>query len=165
MLACYSQVSFSRCSIPWHRVCIHYSVFLYHYSWSVISILLLIISHTCFNYIQKRYTRTASTLQVTNPQTFYQPRICYVSFFLLVFWLCMFTIHCKYPNCHLLIDVHLYKFFTCLDINKIRLSQTFQQPYYTDIRYSLLTASHICKTSYSHTSCLVHKRFSHLCYY
>ena len=38
---------------------------------------------------------------------------------MLVFWLCVFTIHCKYSISHLLIDVHLYKFFTCLDINKI----------------------------------------------
>ena len=35
----------------------------------------------------------------------------------------MFTIHCKYSISHLLIDVHLYKFFTCLDINKICLKQ------------------------------------------
>ena len=42
---------------------------------------------------------------------------------MLVFWLCVFTIHCKYSICHLLIDVHLYKFFTCLDINIIRLKQ------------------------------------------
>ena len=33
--------------------------------------------------------------------------------------MCLFTIHCKYSISHLLIDVHLYKFFTCLDINKI----------------------------------------------
>ena len=32
---------------------------------------------------------------------------------------CVFFIHCKYSISHLLIDVHLYKFFTCLDINKI----------------------------------------------
>ena len=37
-------------------------------------------------------------------------------------WLCVFIIHCKYPICHHLIDVHLYKFFTCLDINKICLN-------------------------------------------
>ena len=29
-----------------------------------------------------------------------------------------FVIRCKYLICHHLIDVHLYKFFTCLDINK-----------------------------------------------
>ena len=29
----------------------------------------------------------------------------------------VFVIHCKYLICHHLIDVHLYKFFTCLDIN------------------------------------------------
>ena len=42
---------------------------------------------------------------------------------ILVFWLRVFTIHCKYSIkfCHL-IDVHLYKFFTCLDINKICLN-------------------------------------------
>ena len=28
------------------------------------------------------------------------------------------SFHCKYPICHHLIDVHLYKFFTCLNINK-----------------------------------------------
>ena len=38
---------------------------------------------------------------------------------MLAFGLCVFTIHCKYPVCHLLIDVHLYKFFTCFDIKKI----------------------------------------------
>ena len=31
--------------------------------------------------------------------------------------MCVFVIHCKYPICHHLIDVHLYKFFTCLGIN------------------------------------------------
>ena len=36
---------------------------------------------------------------------------------MLVFWLCVFTINCKYSISHL-IDVHLYKFFTCLDIHK-----------------------------------------------
>ena len=41
---------------------------------------------------------------------------------MLVFWLCVFTIHCKYSISHLLIDVHLYKLFTCLDINKICLT-------------------------------------------
>ena len=41
---------------------------------------------------------------------------------MLVFWLCVFTIHCKYSICHLLSDVHLYKFFTFLDINKICLN-------------------------------------------
>ena len=50
------------------------------------------------------------------------PGICYVSFLLV--WLCVFTIYCRYPICYLLIDVHLYKFFTCLDINKIRVNQT-----------------------------------------
>ena len=50
---------------------------------------------------------------------------------MLVFWLCVFTIHCKYSICHFLIDVHLYKFFTCLDINKIRLNHTNKQCYRT----------------------------------
>ena len=35
-----------------------------------------------------------------------------------------FVIRCKYLICHHLIDVHLYKFFTCLDINKTCLNQT-----------------------------------------
>ena len=39
-----------------------------------------------------------------------------------VFWLCVFVIHCKYPICRLLMDVHLYQFFTCLGINKICLN-------------------------------------------
>ena len=43
---------------------------------------------------------------------------------MLVFWLCVFTMHCKYSISHLHIDVHLYKFFTCLDINKIRLKHS-----------------------------------------
>ena len=34
-----------------------------------------------------------------------------------------FVIRCKYLICHHLIDVHLYKFFTCLDINKTCLNQ------------------------------------------
>ena len=34
-----------------------------------------------------------------------------------------FVIRCKYLTCHHLIDVHLYKFFTCLDINKTCLNQ------------------------------------------
>ena len=34
------------------------------------------------------------------------------------------VIRCKYLICHHLIDVHLYKFFTCLDINKTCLNQT-----------------------------------------
>ena len=42
------------------------------------------------------------------------------------FWLCVFIIHCKYPIYHHLIDVHLYKFFTCLDINKGCLSHGMQ---------------------------------------
>ena len=34
-------------------------------------------------------------------------------------WLCeFFIIHCKCSICHHFIGVHLYKFFTCLDINK-----------------------------------------------
>ena len=44
---------------------------------------------------------------------------------MLVFGLCVFTIHCEYSISHLLIDVHLYKFFTCLDINKICLKHNF----------------------------------------
>ena len=37
----------------------------------------------------------------------------------------MFSIHCKYSISHRLIDVHLYKFFTCLDINKICLKHLY----------------------------------------
>ena len=37
-----------------------------------------------------------------------------------------FVIRCKYLICHDLIDVHLYKFFTCLDINKTCLNHEFQ---------------------------------------
>ena len=42
-----------------------------------------------------------------------------------VFWLCVFVIHCKYPICHHLIDVHLYKYFTCLGITKTCLNQNY----------------------------------------
>ena len=39
-----------------------------------------------------------------------------------IFWLCVLNIHCKYPICYHLIDVYLYKFFTCLDISNICLN-------------------------------------------
>ena len=35
-----------------------------------------------------------------------------------VMWLCVFISHCKYPFVNILTDIHLYKFFTSLDINK-----------------------------------------------
>ena len=36
---------------------------------------------------------------------------------------CVFGIHCKYRIYYYLIGVHLYKFYTCLGINKTRLNQ------------------------------------------
>ena len=49
-------------------------------------------------------------------------RDCLASVMLAFLTVCVHTIHCKYSISHLLIiDVHLYKFFTCLDINEIRL--------------------------------------------
>ena len=36
----------------------------------------------------------------------------------------MFTIHYQFSISHLLIDVHLYKFFTCLNINELRLNHS-----------------------------------------
>ena len=41
-------------------------------------------------------------------------RFAWLESVMLVFGLCVFTIHCTYSICHL-IGVHLYKFFTCLD--------------------------------------------------
>ena len=55
----------------------------------------------------------------------------------------MFSIHCKYSISHLLIDVHLYKFFTCSDINKICLKQTsvFQASVVEDQPYPVTSLS------------------------
>ena len=52
--------------------------------------------------------------------------------------LCVFSIHCQYPFCHL-IDVHLYKFFTCLDINKICLHQEAVRDH-----WAISDISHLC---------------------
>ena len=61
-------------------------------------------------------------------QWLYDPVICWVHFILCSLYDCVCSSFIvNFSFCHHLIDIHLYKFFTCLGVNKICLNQTLVQ--------------------------------------